>query len=440
MKRALPFLVIGGVVALLVTLSLAQPRPYDPRLRAEREGTEPFDSEVLFRLLPQWLGAPVEPVGITPFERLEDSTLTDAVYVFVTREFGPDPAEADRLLRFVRRGNTLVIAAEGLEGPLFMALGRPTDLPPRADTLGADAPLSRIEKRGQRPSDDGDIGLVTQGRLTSYPVFEEFDLNPEEDGSVLAADTLRVGRRTLAFPVHLDGATLDGIDSTRTAILSTDFRGGEATAVAITEGRGRVVVATTPLAFTNAAIATPGGGADYLAALFVYVPPVRLVLWDDTYKPLRTHNSRLAYAARTPALRWALWLVGVGAVLSVLVWGRRRQRPIPVVTSPPNAQREFARTVGRLFFVRGDRAWLAQRKTRLFADALRTRLGIPNADLSDATARLAAARAGVPESEALALFARLRDLDSNPTPAALLAADRDADAFFAARHLDAQPV
>ncbi len=437
MKRALPFLVIGGVVLLLVAISLATPRPYDPRLRAEREGTEPFDSEVLYRLLPQWLGAPVEPVDVTPFERLEDSTITGAAYVFVTKDFAPDPAEADRLLRFIRRGNTVVIAADQLEGPLFLALGRQANPPPKSDTLGADAPLSKIEKQDSGSSTLAP-GLFTQWRPTPPPaplMGDFFESQIEPDGSVLGADTLRVGRRTLAFPVPIDGAVLGGLDSTRTAILSTDLESGDATAVAITEGRGRVVVASTPLAFTNAAIATPGGGADYLEALFAYVPPVRLVLWDDTYKPFRSRASTLAYASRTPALRWVLWLVGVGVVLSVLVWGRRRQRPIPVVSPPPNAQREFARTVGRLFFVRGDRDWLAARKVRLFEDALRTRLGIADADLSDATAKLAAARAGVPEDEALALFARLRDLASNPTPAALLAADRDADAFFAARHL-----
>ncbi len=301
-------------------------------------------------------------------------------------------------------------------------------------------PLSQIEKQGSDSVVDAP-GLFTQWRPTPGPLFGgDSDPDPADDGTILGADTLRLGRRTLAFPVPLDGAVLSGLDSARTAILSTDLDSGDPTAVAITEGRGRIVLSTTPLAFTNAAIAPSGGGADYLAALFAYVPPVRLVLWDDTYKPLRSRASTLAYAARTPALRWALWLVGIGVVLSVLVWGRRRQRPIPVVQPPPNAQREFARTVGRLFFVRGDRGWLAQRKTRLVEDALRTRLGIADADLSDATARLAAARAGVPESEALALFARLRDLPSNPTPAALLAADRDVDAFFAARHLDAQTV
>lgn len=427
MKKALPFLLVGGLAAVLIALSLAQPRPYDPRLRVEREGTEPFDAEVFYRLLPDWLGAPVEAVDVTPFERLADSTITGAAYVFATDTFVPDDAEADRLLAFVRRGNTLIVAADVVGGRLFDALG---EAPPAQP--GGDVPLSQIRKRDS----DDPHGLRTEprDRARSLPDFESGF--PDFDAGVLGADTLRVGRDSLAFPVHLLGAEIDGLDLARTTVLSTDLRSGRPTAVAIGHGRGRVVYASTPLALTNAALAGEGDAAAYVAALLAYVPPVTTVLWDDTYKPLRTGtDSRLRYAARTPALRWAVGLVLLGSLLAVTVWGRRRQRPIPVVQPPPNAQRDFARTVGRLFFVRGDGAWLARRKAHLFEDALRTRLGMTDPDLSDTTARLAAARAGVPEPDALALFALVRGLATDPVPdaAALVRADRETDAFFSAR-------
>ena len=426
MKQALPFLLVGGLMAILIGLALAQPQPYDPRLRVEREGTEPFDAEVFYRLLPQWLGAPVEPVDVTPFERLADSTLAGAAYVFVTDTFVPDDAEADRLLAFVRRGNTLVVAADVVGGRFFDALGEAP-----AET-GGDVPMALIRKRSR--ADPHGLRTAPRGRALALPDVESGF--PDLDAGVLGADTLRVGRDALTFPIDLLGAEIDGLDLARTTILSTDVRSGRPTAVAIGHGRGRVVYASTPLALTNAALAGDGDAADYVAALFAYVPPVTAVLWDDTYKPLRTEDqSRLRYAARTPALRWAVGLVLLGSLLAVAVWGRRRQRPIPVLAPPPNAQRDFARTVGRLFFVRGDGAWLARRKAYLFEDALRTRLGMTDPDLSDATARLAAARAGVPEPDALALFELVRGLATDPVPdaAALVRADRETDAFFSAR-------
>ena len=428
MKRAAPFLLVAAVAALLVGIEMARPRPYDRRLRVEREGTEPFDAEVLYRLLPAWLGAPVEPVDVTPFERLADPALAGGatVYVFVTDTFAPDDAEAERLLAFVRRGNTVVAAADGVGGAFFEALGAPR--PDRSGVL----PIAQIRKNTGAGTPDG-LGTTPRPQPVGMP---SFDGGAAQADAGFGADTLRAGARTLVFPVALNGSTFEGLDEGRTAVVATDSETGHPTAVAVAEGRGRVVLLATPLALTNAALAGPGDAAAYLSAALAYVPPVRRVLWDDTYKPLRTPDgSRLRYAMRTPALRWALALIGLATLLAVAVWGRRRQRPIPVVAPPPNAQREFARTVGRLFFVRGDGTWLARRRAHLFEDALRSRLGLADADLSDDTARRAAARAGVPEADALALFARVRDLSTDPVPdaAALVRADRDTDAFFSAR-------
>ncbi|HEX8384698.1 MAG TPA: hypothetical protein VF576_00860, partial [Rubricoccaceae bacterium] len=302
--------------------------------------------------------------------------------------------------------------------------------------------LRVVDEQG-RDAAPGEPGRIFVGSGLAFGGYTDGSDKARLDGLVATgdlgvlddADTLRAGGRDLVFPVYLGGAYLLGVDSSRTAVVGTSAT-GLPTAVAVTVGRGRAVVLSTPVALTNAALAGEGDAAAYLAAVFAYVPPVRRVFWDDTYKPLREGGGSLfRYAARTPALRWALGTLFLGALLAVVSLGRRRQRPIPVVAPPPNAQREFARTVGRLFFVRGDRAWLARRKLRLFEDALRTRLGVADADLSDPTAARAAARAGVPEDEARALFARLRDLSTDPSPsaAALLAADREVDAFLAAR-------
>ncbi|HEX8385314.1 MAG TPA: DUF4350 domain-containing protein, partial [Rubricoccaceae bacterium] len=180
MKRALPYALVALVAALVVFAEATKPRPYDPRLRAEREGTEPFDAEVFYRLLPEWLGAPVEPVDLTPFERLADTTLVGTAYVFVTGAFAPDAAEAERLAAYVARGNTVVVAAHALDGPFFEALGerpepgRPGGLRKMAD----DVP----EARGLRT----DWGA---------------DLLPGDLGALDDADTLRLGGREHVFPV-----------------------------------------------------------------------------------------------------------------------------------------------------------------------------------------------------------------------------------------------
>ena len=411
MRRAAPWLVLGGLVLVLFAIEAFRPRPYDDRLRVERSGAEPFDAEVLYRLLPAWLGAPVEAVDRPPFERLADTTLSNALYLFLTDSFEPDRAETDRLLAFARRGNTVVAVAQDFGGPFSEALG-----------------------------DTSDAGLDTE-------FFLSFGA-----GDLAATDTLylpAVGDRAgagrggapYAFPTGVFAAPLAGADPATTRVLATTAD-GEPVAVVVRAGAGRVVVSSAPLAFTNAALAGDGDAAAWVGGVLGAAPPPDLVLWDGYYKPLRARaGSRLGVAAREPALRWALALAALAAMLLVLFRGRRWQRPVPVVAPPPNAQREFARVLGRLHFAQGDTAWLARRKAAAFEDALRTRLGIADADLSDATARRAAARAGVDEGEALALFGRLRALraEAAPAPDRLVRADRDAQDFLARAAGDGAP-
>ena len=452
MKRLTPLLLIAGLVAILVAIEVFRPRPYDQRLRVERAGTEPFDAEMLYRLLPGWLGAPVEPVDAPPFEVLADTTLQRTLYLFLTGSFEPDEAEADRLLAFAARGNTVLMVAQDFGGPLSWALGDPRGrarqdaAQARADSLEA-AVEEAIEQDPDRPEadedelyedpifDDPDLywdGLDTDSYFGDFSFFGGEDRLASGDTLTLADPAVRPEHGDgFAFPIALNAASLVGIDSSRTAILGFDAE-GDPTLVRVAVGDGAVLVSSVPLAFTNAAL-SKGDGAAYLEGVFGYVPAVDRVLWDERYKPLRQlAGSPLSVVARMPSLSWAILLIGLGSLLFLLFRGRRWQRPIPVVAPPPNAQREFARVLGRLHYVRGDRGWLARRKARVFEDHVRTRLGLPDADLADATARRAAARAGVDEADALALFQRLRNLraDPSPEPERLVSIDQEIDAFF----------
>lgn len=419
MRRLAPLWLALAVFVAAVALEAARPDPFDERLRLERQGTEPFDAEALFRLLPGTLGAPVVVVERPPFEWLADSTRTGTAYLFLTDVFAPDAAEAGRLLAYAERGNTVWVSARTVGGPLFEALGAPPE-----DSLRPGGVLAR-----------------TWGELSGLADFDAAD-------ELVLFDSAVGGR--FAMPLFVSSSTFEGLDAARTDALGADadWIDGDAVFldaytvnyVRIRAGRGTVLVHGAPVAFTNAALAADSGqAAAYLAGVLSYLPDADTVFWDATHKPLRARATRLDQARQDPALRWAVSLVLLGALFFVAFRGRRWQRAVPVVAPPPNAQREFARVLGRLHLVRDDRAWLARQKARLVRERLRTRYGLDAQTLSDDLARTAAARAGRPEAEALALFARLRDLeaDAAPSPDRLLALDRDIEAFFREETADA---
>ncbi|MEM0963809.1 MAG: DUF4350 domain-containing protein [Bacteroidota bacterium] len=368
--------IIAVLFGALVVVESMRPAPLDLRIRLERDGSAPFDAEVFFASLPAWLGQPVEPVGMPPFVQLADSA-QDATYLFLAETFAPDPAEAGRLLAFVARGNTVFVAAHQFGGAFADSLGRP------------------------------DPFWDTSGLTTNAP----FPFGSSTVGGSLGADTLRLVppgiAGTYAFPVGLQLRHLVGLDPTRTEILGTDPLDDEPTLARIRWRQGEVIVSSTPLAFSNAALTGDGDGAAYVGAVLAALPD-RPVWWDDRYKPVaELAQTPLRYILTTPALRWAYAMLLLAGVLFVLFRGRRWQRPVPVVAPPPNAQREFARTVGRLHYTHRDDAQLGRRLAETVRARLRDELRIADPAWDDATARLAAARAGVPEDEARDLFRAL---------------------------------
>ncbi len=404
---------VGCSIGLVALMVLTAPSRVDTRIRLEREGSAPFDAEVFYASLPEWLGAPVTPVDEPPFLFLADSSRTGTTYMFVSRAFAPDEAEATRLLAYAARGNTVFVSAHVLGGALFDSLGT-------RDSLR-----------------DG-IGVRTQWQ-DDVPWLQSGDLTEDDSLDLWASGV----DGTYGFPFTVNRAALNGLDSARTDLLGTLHHTNdygldeEPNYVRIRWGRGAVLIHTAPLALTNAALTGEGDGEAYVAGLLASVPQ-QPVFWDDYTKPYRTQaQTPLRFVLQTPALAWAYWLGLLLLLLLILFRGRRWQRAIPTVRPPPNAQREFARTVGRLHFTHGDTRALYTRKRRIFLDRLRTRLRMPAPDLTDGSARRAARRAGVPEDEATTLFATLRRLDTQSAPAGADLVDLDTrlDRFF--RHLDA---
>lgn len=418
-------LMLAALIAALVAVEMARPKPLDLRVRLERVGDAPFDAEVFYQSLPDWLGQPVTPVSVPAFELFADTALRGRTYLVLAQSVAPDEAEAARILDFVARGNALALFTHSLSGPLADALMAP-------DTTGADD--------GALAKGDLDVLAGPPEAVLVDPVFggfEEVSARAELEPDTLTLVPPGVAGE-YAFPVDVRGAEILDLDPARTEVLGHavwpyDEADRMVTLVRVRHGRGVVLISSTPLAVSNAALTGDGDGPAYAAALVAALPD-QPVLWDDYLKPYREHaQTPLRFVLQTPALRGAYVVLLLAGLLYLLFRGRRWQRAVPVVASPPNAQREFARTVGRLRFVHRDDRALARRMEHVVLDRLRTELRIAEPALDADTARLAAARAGVPEDEAQALFGALRRARQRPAPDDLVRLDARVARFF--RHV-----
>jgi hypothetical protein len=382
-------LYILGLLALIgayIALEYYRPKPIDWSPTLSNTDKIPYGTYALFDVLPQLLGTEeVASVRLPIYNQLFDqedpernaenltettttyteaaepadsasSELSDeaataatpalpqqsATYLFINNSFSSTRLETPALLKFVAAGNDVFIAAERFEGGLLRALGVRL-----LDVDVANAPTARVPDSVRVQFASAALSSATL-RLPASAASSRLALRPGRAGTTLATDA--AGRAVL---LRLD------------------------------RGRGHVYLCTVPLAFTNYFVLPPRRRAFALAALS-YLPTGRAVWWDEYQKQGREgEQSVLRVLFSHPSLRTAYYLLWVTAVLFIFIEARRRQRIIPVIKPLPNTTLLFTRTVASLYQQGRNHQRIAEKKTALFLDYLRTRFHEPTPDLGD---------------------------------------------------------
>jgi hypothetical protein len=366
-KFLIAFLV---VLAVAIYAEVTAPQPVDWSESYSRYHRKPYGTYVLYELLAEGFGDADVRTSDEPIYNTLDREYAGASYVFINREFRPDDLDRDALLSYVERGNSAFIAACELDGTL-------------ADSLGVE-----IDERWLAGADALEQFLLRDTVAMNFS-------NP----SIRAARgyPIRVGRGGIHW--------LRTFDSSTTTVLGRDGE-DRADFVKIVRADGAIYLSTVPTAFTNINALT-GRNADYAFAALSYLPR-RDVLWDEYYKSGRTANSSpLRFVLQQTALRWIYILALVGVALFFFVYGRRRQRAIPIVEPPKNTTLEFTETVGRLYYEHGDHRGIARKKVQYFYEYLRSHLGLSVDDFDASLYRRVAERSGVPEELVRTIFGRI---------------------------------
>jgi hypothetical protein len=372
-----------GLLALFgayVALEYYRPKPLDWRPTLSNADKIPYGTYALFDVLPQLLGTEeVASVRLPVFNQLfgeedperaaknsaeadslevDDSTEAiakprpaaalpplprrPATYLFINTDFEVSRLEQAALLAFAAAGNDVFIAAERLEKPWL-------------DTLGVQLlDVDSAAVPGLRAHDSVRVQFTAPG---------------------LAGAALRLPASAASGRLALRG----GRPGTT---LATDAQ-GRAVLLRLNRGRGHVYLCTVPLAFGNYFVLPPHQRQFALAALS-YLPTGRPVWWDEYQKQGRAgEQSVLRVVFSQPSLRTAYYLLWATALLFIFVEARRRQRIIPVLRPLPNTTLLFTRTVASLYQQGRNHQRIAEKKTGLFLDYLRTRFQEPAPDLAD---------------------------------------------------------
>jgi hypothetical protein len=180
-------------------------------------------------------------------------------------------------------------------------------------------------------------------------------------------------------------------------------------------GKGEVILAMTPLAFTNYGI-LEGNIHDYVFRLLTQIKGLPMVR-TEAYTPAtaQAEQSPLRYFLSQPPLRWAVILSFLTILVFMVFTAKRRQRVIPVVEEPKNRSLEFVKLIGTLYYQKGDYRDLVMKQYAYLTETIRRVLQVDLNDRGNDLRSFAviSAQTGVEEKEIAALVDTLRRLSDD---------------------------
>lgn len=157
-------------------------------------------------------------------------------------------------------------------------------------------------------------------------------------------------------------------------------------------GKGKVVVVSMPMLFTNYGILNDTIRPFVLRLIsecdnkpVVRYDPLFISRDLDNVENEQDSESPLRYLLANRPLRWALYLALATLVAFVVFSARRRQRIIPVIKPPVNHMMDFVKRIGGIYYKQHDNVDLLNKKYVTFSNDLRVKamIDIDNEDNID---------------------------------------------------------
>ncbi len=344
-----------------------RPKPLDWTPTYQNDDRIPFGTQALYELLPGLLQQSAVPTVRTPvYNFLTETKLPRrSNYILIAHDLKIDRNDQRELLRYVDRGNTVLVSAYQFPDSLGRQLGFKADeqAPQKADTT--------LRQYFVNPTLRPSVGYVFR----------------HDDGR----NFLRITR-----PANI-------------TVLTRNTR-REPTFIRVRYGRGQFLIHNLPLAFTNYYV-LDSKSTDYAFNALSYLPTAP-TYWDEYQKQGRFGKERQSifrYVWSQPALNWAYYLVVFGLLFYVLFAGKRTQRVIPVLEPPKNTSLEFVETIGKLYFQQGNHDNMARQKVQYFLADLRERYGLSTTALDHEFTDRLAHKSDLSADEAADLTRLLRD-------------------------------
>jgi hypothetical protein len=350
MKKYIIYIIVG-VAALLLAVMLPgllrkKERAMDERITLRIKDKIPYGMYVAYTLLHKiFPGAIVSHDKNSPgnWDGVSVDDANRAVFL-IAKDFDAEEYELNRLYSFAKNGNYVFIIAHN---------------------------MSYEATKFFNCSDNGN--------------YYDFDMPDSLKVNLLKPPFEK--QTPFVFPGKRYESYFSKIDTAKALVLGQG-NNGNINFIRMKAGSGAIYIHLAPLAFSNYFLLHKNNIEYYKNAFSVIPQNVSAVVWNDYYlTKLRVNKERdpgwFRVLLKYPSFRWGL-LTAMGALLLfVLMEMRRKQRMIPEWDKPKNDSMDFVKTIGRLYFDKGDHKNLAKKMGAYFLEHIRTRYKLSTHTIDD---------------------------------------------------------
>ena len=397
MKKFLPHIIITliatGLLLLVATGNYQKRRHLDNRVTLRKADKIPYGTYVAFKSLGYLFpDAKIYSDRHEPgyWDSLSTYENEQAVFI-VTGRFSADEFEMKRLVSFAEKGNDVFISAIELSASAENILGCEAATAYMPSFFGAT---------------EAEYGDTLELKLKSLP------------GNKLVS---------YQYPGRYMYGYFSSIDTVTTDILGTDAA-GRPDFIHLQAGDGNIFIHLVPLAFTNYFLLHKNNIAYYEKAFSYINPSVKKIVWDEYYlnKKYNDNNEEnkkgwfrvlmnLQNEEGKKPFKAAFWLAIFLLLIYVLMEMRRKQRFIPVQTKPRNDSLDFVKTIGRLYFDKGDHRNLCRKMGSYFLEYVRNKYKLPTNNLNDEFITHLHYKSGLDEAEVRRIVTFIKYTEDSPS-------------------------
>ena len=383
MKKNIPYIIIAFVIVaaiILVITGMKKHRQLDERLTFYRKDKIPYGMYVAHQSLKY-----IFPNAIISENRREPG-YWDSIYIndsqqaliIISPRFNADEFEMKKVISFVENGNDVFISTAEVSTDVENILHCQTTGVNYSDYLGLKNEVL----------DSFTVSLLKppfeQEKQYSYPGFQYS-----------------------AFFLKTNTSTTDILGQQK--IQKNNF-------IHLQAGKGNLYLHLAPLAFSNYFLLHGNNIQYYENALSLISKNVTRVVWDEYYllkkiKRNRQSGNLLRVLFRYPALAAALLTAFLTLLVYILIEMRRKQRHIPVITKPRNDSLDFVKTIGRLYFDKGDHLNLCRKMAAYFLEHIRNVYKLPTNNLNEEFIKALQFKTGRSEADISDIISSIKRLD-----------------------------